>query len=399
MAFISVFGEGTVSGTGSGALTTDSADSSTNVVTGDTLQFDTGGKTLLDIDETVAVNDFGTTNLVETATTIDGNTIGPSNEVELNYAFLTQDASGDLFTVWVFAYGNSDADQFYLVSDAGTPTLNGFGEITTVTQTAAAYSGQELTVIDNASLSSGAITDPAMNDFMLGDGSLSFNPANNDLASAFGLQDFAPIVCFARGTMIEAEKGACPVETLQAGDFVCTKTSGLQAIQWIGSRKLNAFQLVAAPHLRPIRIKAGALGDGLPASDLSVSPQHRILVRSKIAQRIAGSNEVLVSAKSLLAIDGIDVDLTVSEVEYFHFLFRKHEIVWSNGAETESLYPGMEALNSVGPKAREEILALFPEFKQGEADHETPSAVPLLRGKRSRRLAFRHAKNCRALVA
>ena len=36
--------------------------------------------------------------------------------------------------------------------------------------------------------------------------------------------------------------------------------------------------------------------------------------------------EVLVAAKHLVAIDGVEVASDLNEVEYFHFLFDRHEI-------------------------------------------------------------------------
>lgn len=41
-------------------------------------------------------------------------------------------------------------------------------------------------------------------------------------------------------------------------------------------------------------------------------------------------------------------------------LFDQHEVILSNGAGTESLFAGSEALKSVGAGTGDEILALFP---------------------------------------
>ena len=41
-----------------------------------------------------------------------------------------------------------------------------------------------------------------------------------------------------------------------------------------------------------------------------------------------------------------------------------HEVVFSNGAPTESLYIGSQALKTLTPEAREEIFALFPELSE-----------------------------------
>ena len=82
------------------------------------------------------------------------------------------------------------------------------------------------------------------------------------------------------------------------------------------------------------------------------------------------------------------------EVEYFHFLFDRHEVVYSNGAETESLYTGPEALKSISAEARAEIFALFPEL---QAKAPPPPARMLPKGRFGRQLARRHQKNGVAL--
>jgi hypothetical protein len=203
------------------------------------------------------------------------------------------------------------------------------------------------------------------------------------------------VICFAAGTLIWTPFGELAVERLCAGDTVITR-SGPRPIRWIGFVTMDAAKLAANPHLRPIRIRAGALGPDTPSADLVVSPQHRILVRSKIAQRMFGTNEVLVAAKQLLLLDGIDIAEDLDEVEYFHFLFDRHEVVTANGAEAESLFTGPEALKAVGPAAREEILALFPSL--AEHDYAAVPARALASGRMARRLAVRHRQNAMTLV-
>ena len=204
------------------------------------------------------------------------------------------------------------------------------------------------------------------------------------------------VVCFVRGSLIETENGPVAVEHLGIGDRIMTRDNGIQEIRWIGSTSLNSSVLQDNPNLRPIRITAGTLGENTPSTDLMVSPQHRVLVRSKIAQRMFGTMEVLVAAKQLCLLDGIDI-ADVSEVEYFHFLFDQHEVVYSNGAETESLYTGQQALKSVSIAARQEIFSLFPQLKDAEtiplAARELPS------GRKARKLAMRHLQHGKPLVS
>lgn len=190
-------------------------------------------------------------------------------------------------------------------------------------------------------------------------------------------------VCFTRGTLIETANGLVPVENLKKGDLIVTQDNDLQPIRWIGSQHVSGKALTKNPKLRPIRIRAGALGHCSPNVDLMVSPQHRILIRSKIAQRMFGTDEVLVAATHLQEIRGIDVANDASEVDYFHFMFDSHEIVFANGAASESLYAGPQALLSVGEKAREEIFTLFPELRDSDPDSSPAKARVFVPGRRS----------------
>lgn len=211
---------------------------------------------------------------------------------------------------------------------------------------------------------------------------------------SYTTQDVA--ICFTRGTAIETDRGPVPVEMLQPGDRVMTRDNGPQPIRWIGSRGLSAARLARNPHLRPVRIRAGALGDGLPARDLTVSPQHRVLVRSRVAVRMFDSEEVLIAAKQLCQIDGIDLLDAAEGVEYHHFLLDRHEVVQSNGAESESLFTGPEVLKTVSPAAMREIFDIFPELR--ERDHCPAPARPLASGRLGRKLAVRHLRNRKPLV-
>lgn len=217
---------------------------------------------------------------------------------------------------------------------------------------------------------------------------ISFNP---------GIFDLEIVPCFTAGTMIRTQDGQRAVETLSVGDLVWTRDHGLQPIRWRGARRLGAEELAANPKLRPIRIKAGALGPGQPAQDLVVSPQHRILVRSAIAARMFGAAEILVPAKQLLGIPGIEIDTEAMQVTYLHLMFDHHEVLMSNGAETESLYPGPMAVAALGEAAAAEIRAIFAELL--DDPQAVPGARPFVAGKRARKLAARHGANGQPLAS
>ncbi|TXB71308.1 Hint domain-containing protein [Paracoccus aurantiacus] len=203
--------------------------------------------------------------------------------------------------------------------------------------------------------------------------------------------------CFTTGTLIRTATGPRPVESLQAGDLVMTRDHGLRPVAWTGGRHLSARHLDIAPNLRPVLIRRGALGAGLPVRDLLVSPQHRVLIRSKIAERLTGEAEALVAARHLCGMPGIAVINPANGVGYYHILFDRHEIVESNGCWTESLFTGTQALASISPAALREIRAIFPELFQ---PHPSPrsGARRFLDGRDAKELLRRHIKNSKPLI-
>lgn len=201
--------------------------------------------------------------------------------------------------------------------------------------------------------------------------------------------------CFAGGTLIETDRGPVPVEALAPGNMVVTRDHGLQPVRWVGRRALTEAELEADQGLRPVRIKADALGTGVPCADLEVSQQHRVLVRSRIAERMFGAQEILVAAKHLCGLDGISIVPEGEGVLYCHILFDRHEVVLSNGAETESLYVGPMALRSLDRGAADEVLKLFPDLA---GTGEVAPARAFVPGRLGRKLASRHAQNAKPLV-
>lgn len=206
------------------------------------------------------------------------------------------------------------------------------------------------------------------------------------------------VPCFTAGTLIDTVQGPVLVEELQAGDQVLTLDNGPQPLKWIGACKLDAEELRLRPHLWPIKIAAGALAPGLPCHDLIVSPQHRVMLGSKITERMFGSTEVLVAAKKLVPHDGISVvDDTSAGVEYFHLLFEDHQVVFSNGMPTESLFIGTQTKKALPPEALAEITELFPQMLA--ANFKTaPARLIVKQTRKIDQLIVRHEKNGKALL-
>ena len=282
--------------------------------------------------------------------------------------------------------GGAGNDTFIIGSAAdanGDVIIGGTGPDDTTDQDAI-----DLSALDPASYTITAVDDP--NDSGAKTGTVNFT--TGEVLTFSGIE----IICFAQGTEIITADGPTCVEDLAEGDLVMTMDNGYQPVRWLGSKVLSAADLQTAPKLRPIRIAAGALGNDTPARDLLVSRQHRVLLRSAIAERMFGVKEVLVAAIKLVGLPGIEIAEDVDGVTYFHILFDRHEIVFSNGAATESLFTGPEALKAVSEDARAEILQLFPDIAE-QTERTAARHIPT-KGQRVLRLIARHARNNTPLV-
>lgn len=197
-------------------------------------------------------------------------------------------------------------------------------------------------------------------------------------------------VCYLAGTLIETADGPRPIEDLQPGTQIVTSDHGLQTLRWLGSCVLSASDLCARPKLVPILIRKGAFGVGLPHRDLYVSPQHRMLIESRITQRMFGHGGVLVPAVKLLGLPGITRANAQNGAHYYHLLFDQHQIVYAEGSPSESLLLGHMAQRALGADVLEELSTLLPELF---ADTPIPAARILPKPARLRSLVARHSRN------
>lgn len=296
--------------------------------------------------------------LLDGAQTIDGVTYADGTRVEAEYQFVALDPNtGIEYTILAVNFQNSSPH---------FGTVEGLAFVGAVPPT-----GVALEII-----------------------SAQEGPKNNG-STAIDESEIVPL-CFGKGTLIATKTGKRPVEKLQPGDVVATASGGYVVLRRVFHTKLTAPELAKRPNLRPVRIMAGAMGLGLPARDLLVSRQHRMLVSSRIAQRMFGARDVLVAAIKLAELPGIFVDEQITPVDYFHLLFDRHEVILAEGTPSESLFTGPEALKSVSKEARAEILTLFPELHSDTGAAEP--ACPIPKGKLQKQLIARHAKNARPLL-
>lgn len=183
--------------------------------------------------------------------------------------------------------------------------------------------------------------------------------------------------CFTQGTRIATPRGEVAAEHLRVGDKVVTRDNGLQPIRWIGQNTLTWRDMQMLSHLKPVLLREGSLGDGLPDRDMMVSPNHRILVSNDKTALHFDEPEVLVAAKHLIGGLGMH-EVDSFGTTYIHFLFDRHEILLSNGCWSESFQPSDYALKGLGNAQRSEIYELFPELKTLKADKRFGAARRVL---------------------
>jgi hypothetical protein len=204
------------------------------------------------------------------------------------------------------------------------------------------------------------------------------------------------VPCLTIGTSIQTPDGPVKIEDLRRGMFVTTAQGASNLLRAIFSRTIQKPELVNNPKLYPVRVTAGALGKGLPKTDVLVSRQHRFLATSPIVRRMFDVPEVLIAAIKLTELPGIYVDTSVTSVTYFHLLFDAHEVIFAEGAPTESLFLGAEAIKTLPCALLAEIAAIFPTILDETSTMSSFCTIPT--GAEQKHCVARHAANHKPLL-
>jgi hypothetical protein len=145
----------------------------------------------------------------------------------------------------------------------------------------------------------------------------------NGGAKAQWLEFFS--ACFTAGTRIATPSGETNVEALRIGDLVATSTGVAKPVKWIGRRIYTAAQVAANAQLHPVLVRRDALGTGMPHRDLTVSAMHSLLIDDAMVPAVS-----LVNGVSILRSDEL------APVSYFHIELADHDVVFAEGAPTET---------------------------------------------------------------
>lgn len=198
-------------------------------------------------------------------------------------------------------------------------------------------------------------------------------------------------ICLTHGTYIATPDGPVLIQSLKVGDMVSTLDNGPQPILWTFAQSRHASDVAENPRHGAIHIARGALGENLPHRGLVVSRHHRMLIRSRIAKRMFGTEEVLVAAKELTDTPGISPAPAENGFVFYHLLLPKHAVLFAEGAATESLFLGPGTRAALSSTARASLAQV-----EGLVDHVTPART-IAKGAKARKLCARHIANQRDL--
>ncbi len=139
--------------------------------------------------------------------------------------------------------------------------------------------------------------------------------------------------CFCAGTSISTPNGTRLVEELAIGDTVLTPSGEVKTVRWMGRRVVD---MKFADPLRalPVRIKAGALGNGLPVRDLLVSPYHAMFLDGILVQ--AGA---MVNGSSIVREGNMPAQFT-----YYHIETADHALILAEGSPTETFVDNVDRM-------------------------------------------------------
>lgn len=181
--------------------------------------------------------------------------------------------------------------------------------------------------------------------------------------------------CFLTGTGIATANGVCAVEDLQIGDLVLTADGQTVPVKWIG-RQAVATQFGPAERRMPVRVRAGALGDGLPVRDLTLTADHALLI-----------DGLLINAGALVngsSIDYVPLCELGDSYTVYHIETENHDVILAEGAPAETYidYVARRAFDNyaeyVDLYGEDRTIPEMPHARMSSARHLPPALAARL---------------------
>jgi hypothetical protein len=164
--------------------------------------------------------------------------------------------------------------------------------------------------------------------------------------------------CFLRGTNILTTEGAMRIENISIGDRVETVRGDHLPVKWVGIQRFRkAVGSNWQNDIVPVRISRFALDGRTPHRDLYISAGHTLFI-----------DGVLIPAGYL--VNGHNVVRAVPEgtedIEYFHIELETHEVIFAEGAPTETFLV----------RGDREIFDNFVEYERLYGVDDRPAMTP-----------------------
>ena len=152
----------------------------------------------------------------------------------------------------------------------------------------------------------------------------------NDIESWNQFNTFQPLLiepaCFLAGSTIATPGGSSAVEDLRIGQPILTADGRVVPVRWIGRQIIH--RSFSGSKAQPVRLRAGALGDGLPHSDLTVTADHGMILDGLVINASA-----LVNGDSIGFVPQAELP---EQFTVYHVETDAHDVILANGAPSET---------------------------------------------------------------
>lgn len=155
--------------------------------------------------------------------------------------------------------------------------------------------------------------------------------------------------CYAAGTRIATPDGERLVEELRAGDLVRLARGGSAPVRWVGHRRIDLRRHSDPAAVRPVRVRAGSFGPGLPVRDLLLSPEHALFL-----------DGALIPVRALIEGEQV-VQESWDRVTYHHVELDRHDVILAEGLPAETYLD----TGNRGDFANGVLATLHPRFMPG----------------------------------